>query len=451
MSDGEHPRFIIVGGGLGGALFAVHFGKAGFPVEVHELRGDLRVEGIVAGRSINLALSHRGICALQEVGLADDVLKLAIPMKGRMIHSPAGALSFQPYGAEPNQAIYSISRSSLNMALLNAAARSPNVRFFFHERCSNVDLETGAVEFTHTETNEKRSVDGGIVISADGAFSTVRQRMQRMDRFNYRQDYLEHGYKELTIPPAEGGRHRIEKNALHIWPRKSYMMIALPNMDGSFTCTLFWQLDGPVSFSATRTPEEVRTFFNRSFPDAVPLMPHLTDEFFRNPTSTLVTVRCGPWHVEDRIVLLGDAAHAVVPFYGQGMNAAFEDVLVLRECVEKNPGDLNAAFREYDRLRKPNVDALAELALQNFVEMRDKTGNRSFRWKKKVEHVLHRLFPRWFVPLYTMVTFTRIPYAEARRRAIMQDRALVAGGVLLFGLLLSVLLAVARIVAKVLM
>lgn len=441
MPESRKPKFLVVGGGLGGALLATRLGRAGYEVDVYEMRGDMRVESIAAGRSINLALSHRGICALDEVGLANEALSRAIAMRGRMIHSAEGALNFQPYGTAPNQAIYSISRAALNMVLLDAATECPGVRLYFHERCTHIDLETGAVEFTHGESSRKTVVEDRAVLGADGAFSAIRQRMQRLDGFNYRQDYLEHGYKELTIPPAAGGSHMLEKHALHIWPRNSFMMIALPNLDGSFTCTLFFPLEGPVSFAALKTEADVRAFFERTFPDAVPLMPGLTDEFFRNPTSTLVTIRCGPWFVRDRVALIGDAAHAVVPFYGQGMNAAFEDVLVLRETLVRHPDDLEKAFAEYYRLRKPHADALAELALENFVEMRDKTGKRLFRVKKTLDHALHRLFPRGYIPLYTMVTFTRTPYAEARRRAALQNRIVATAAAILLVILLGGLAA----------
>jgi kynurenine 3-monooxygenase len=441
MPEPRKPKFLVVGGGLGGSLLATRLGRAGFEVDVYEMRGDMRVESIAAGRSINLALSHRGICALDEVGLANEALSQAIPMKGRMIHSTEGALNFQPYGTEPNQAIYSISRAALNMVLLDAATECPGVRLFFHERCTHLDLETGAVEFAHGDSSRKSVVEDRVVLGADGAFSAVRQRMQRLDRFNYRQDYLEHGYKELTIPPGSRGSHALEKNALHIWPRKSFMMIALPNLDGSFTCTLFFPLDGPVSFAALKTESDLQAFFEGTFPDAVPLMPDLAGEFFRNPTSTLVTIRCGPWFVRDRVALVGDAAHAVVPFYGQGMNAAFEDVLVLRETLERHPDEIEKAFAEYYRLRKPDADALAELALENFVEMRDKTGNRLFRVKKTMDHALHRLFPRGYVPLYTMITFTRMSYAAARRRATLQNRIVATVAVVLLMVLLGGLAA----------
>ncbi|MBI4716447.1 MAG: FAD-dependent monooxygenase [Planctomycetes bacterium] len=415
-------RFIIVGGGLGGALMAVYLGRAGYEVEVHEMRDDPRVAGTSAGRSINLAISHRGLCALDRVGLADEVLRHAVPMRGRMIHALDGTLAFQRYGKDDSQTINSVSRGGLNVLLLEAAAALPNVRLIFNRKCTNVQLESGAVEFTDTVSGERSTVEGGVVVSADGAFSAVRRAMQRLDRFNYSQYFIEHGYKELTIPAGAGGAFAMERNALHIWPRRSFMMIALPNAGGSFTCTLFWPFEGPVGFSALRTPDDVRRFFSEQFHDAVPLMPTLAEDYLEHPTASLPTVRCGPWYVEDRVVLLGDAAHAVVPFYGQGANAAFEDVLVLSECLERYPANRKRAFETFYELRKRNADAIADLALANFVEMRDHTGSRLFLLKKHAEHALHRLFPRWYLPLYTMVSFTRIPYADAARRARSQNR-----------------------------
>jgi kynurenine 3-monooxygenase len=273
---------------------------------------------------------------------------------------------------------------------------------------------------------------GDAVIGVDGAFSAVLASMQHIiDNFQFNESYLAHGYKELTIPPGPDDSWQMEKNALHIWPRKSFMMIALPNPDGSFTCTLFWEFEGPRSFATTKTEDDVRRFFGEEFPDAVPLMPTLLEDFKNNPTGSLVTIRCAPWYYRDRVCLLGDAAHAVVPFYGQGMNAAFEDCVILDECLEKFPGNREHAFAEYFSRRKENADALADLAIGNFIEMRDKTASRAFRAKKKLDHFLEAALPGMYLPLYTMVTFTRVPYAQAARRARLQDRILCTALVLL--------------------
>jgi len=441
-----NQRFIIVGGGLGGALLACYLGKAGYPVELHELRGDMRVAGYSGGRSINLAISHRGLAALERVGLKDEILRLAVPMRGRMIHSPTGETAFQAYGRDDSQSIYSVSRGELNIALLKAASRHKSVNMHFHQKCTGVDVSTGAVSFVHTETNVESTVEGGIVLSADGAFSAVRRSMQKMDRFGFSQEYLAHGYKELFMPARPDGTFCMEKNALHIWPRRSYMMIALPNNDGSYTCTCFWPLEGNPSFARLRTEDEVGRFFREHFPDAAALMPTLGRDYLSNPVGTLVTIRCQPWHVEDRILLLGDAAHAIVPFYGQGANAAFEDVLVLDECLAQHKGDLRTAFARFFDLRKRHTDVLADLAIHNFIEMRDHTGSRKFRYKKKAEKWLQKVLPNWYVPLYTLVSFTRTPYAEAVATARRQSNTVITiAGVLVALMLFSVLAAVVQL------
>jgi kynurenine 3-monooxygenase len=416
----DHPRFTIVGGGLGGALMANYLGRAGYRVEVYEKRPDLRRGGISAGRSINLALSVRGIHALAEVDVLGEVMKQAVPMPGRMIHGIDGSLAFQPYGTH-GEAINSVSRGGLNCILLDAAERFDNVKLFFEHKCIDVDLDSGETVYERTDGSHVTAT-GDIVISADGAFSAVRATMQRLDRFDYSQDYLAHGYKELHIPPAEGGGWRMEKDALHIWPRRSYMMIALPNADGSFTVTCFWPFDGPNGFNRLTTPDEVLVYFREHFPDAVPLMPTLAEDYFANPSSSLVTVRCGPWNYKDRVILLGDAAHAIVPFFGQGMNAAFEDCAVLNECLSRHAPDWAKALEVFYQARKENADAIADLALQNFIEMRDKVGEKAFLRKKAWEKRLHRWFPNWYTPLYELVSFSRTPYAEAVRIAAAQDR-----------------------------
>lgn len=415
--------FVVVGGGLAGALIAARLGQAGHRVEVYERRPDLRRTNISAGKSINLAISARGLDAVSRIGIAEQVLAQAVPMRGRMMHDPSGNLSFQPYGLTDRDVINSVSRGGLNAMLLDAAERSANVTMHFDCKCVGVDLETGEAHFVQGSAGTPRSAKG-IIIGSDGAFSAVRGQMQRLDRFDFSQSYLAHGYKELHIPPAADGSHRMERNALHIWPRRAYMMIALPNIDGSYTVTCFWPFDGPNGFTSLRTDEEIVRYFKEHFPDAVPLMPTLAEDYRTNPASSLVTMRCGPWYVADRVVLLGDAAHAVVPFYGQGMNAAFEDCSVLSDCLTRHGDDLHTAFREYDGLRKPNADALADLAIENFVEMRDKVGSRAFLRKKAWEKRLARLLPGWYRPLYSMVSFSLIPYAEAVERARHQDRVL---------------------------
>ena len=435
-------KFVLVGSGLAGGLLAAYLGRRGYEIDLYERRADPREGNIVGGRSINLAISTRGIHALEQIGLADEALQSAIPMRGRMIHDKSGALHFTPYDVDPKKCINSIGRASLNTTVIEAAQRYPNVRVHFNHKCTDVDLNSATARFvseTAARAPQLRGDDapvaemtaqGDTVIGVDGAFSAVRQSMQmHIDSFEYDESYLAHGYKELTIPPGPDGSWRMEKNALHIWPRKSFMMIALPNPDGSFTCTLFWEFEGPRSFATTKIDEDVSRFFEEEFPDAVPLMPMLLEDFKNNPTGSLVTIRCGPWYYRDKVCLLGDAAHAVVPFYGQGMNAAFEDCVVLDECLEKFSDNRERAFTEYFSRRKKNTDALADLAIGNFIEMRDKTASKTFRAKKKVDHALEAALPGVYLPLYTMVTFTRMPYAMAAKRARLQD-SLVYGSFL---------------------
>lgn len=446
MSGPGDTRFVLVGGGLAGGLLATLLGQAGWEVELYERRPDPLAGQSVGGRSINLALSVRGLHALGEVGLAEEVLRRAIPMRGRMIHGPRGDLHFQPYDKDPSRNIYSVSRGALNTTLIEAARRHPRVHVHFNWKCTGVDLEQAQAELVHEQTGERRVAGGDVLVGIDGAYSAVRRSMQRLERFDFSQDCLGHGYKELTIPPTASGDFALEPGALHIWPRHSFMMIALPNADCSFTCTLFLpfeeRAEGPSpragnSFAALRTRADVLSFFVRAFPDAVPLMPTLLDDFERNPVGFMVTVRCRPWHWCGRVALVGDAAHAVVPFYGQGANAAFEDCTVLSESLRRLAPQWERAFAEYQARRKSDCDALADLALANFVEMRDKTASRVFRVYKTLDRTLHRLLPGLYTPLYTMVSFTRIPYAQAVRRAHRQDRIAAAAGIALAALALG--------------
>jgi kynurenine 3-monooxygenase len=432
-------KLVLIGSGLAGGLLAAYLGRRGYEVDLYERRADPREGNIVGGRSINLAISTRGIHALEQIGIAGEALQHAIPMRGRMIHDRSGELHFSPYDVDPKKCINSIGRAALNTTVIEAAQRYPNVRVHFNHKCSEVHLESASAEL---ETSEGAvTARGDAVIGVDGAFSAVRKSMQsEIGKFEYDESYLAHGYKELTIPPGPDGSWRMEKNALHIWPRKSFMMIALPNPDGSFTCTLFWEFEGRRSFAAMKTDDDVRRFFEEEFPDAVSLMPGLLDDFRNNPTGSLVTIRCAPWFYRDKVCLVGDAAHAVVPFYGQGMNAAFEDCIVLDECLEEFPENRERAFAEYFRRRKENADALADLAIGNFIEMRDKTASKTFRAKKKLDHALEAALPGIYLPLYTMVTFTRMPYAKAAKRAQIQDALVYASLFVIAAILVAAML-----------
>ena len=443
------PNIVLIGAGLAGSLLSIYLARRGFQIDVYERRPDMRKTIISAGRSINLALSTRGLHALKDVGLYDDIMKIAIPMKGRIIHSITGELTFQRYGRDDTEVIYATSRAQLNMALMDAAERSPGVRFHFNQRCTGMEFKSGDVFLRDEMNGEARTIRADTVIGTDGSASAIRMGMQNIGLLTLSESYLEYGYKELMITPGPDGRFLSEKNALHIWPRTTYMLIALPNLDGSFTCTFFFRSKGEVSFESLDTRDKVFDFFKQQFPDAVPLMPTLVDDFFSNPTGTMVTIKCSPWHVENKVALLGDAAHAIVPFFGQGMNCAFEDCTILdeiigrRETGNRKPetGDRPARrsraqgdeggrpewksiFQEYENARKVNTDAIADLAVENFTEMRDLVAQLKFQLRKKVEQALQMKWPGRFIPKYSMVTFHRIPYSVALKKGKIQDRIL---------------------------
>jgi kynurenine 3-monooxygenase len=413
----------LIGAGLNGPLLALGLVKRGFKVEIYERRPDMRRVRMSAGRSINLALSTRGIHALTQAGLWDGMQNIIIPMKGRMMHSPSSELTFQPYGKDESEVINSVSRAELNIALMNAA-EAQGVRIHFDRRCTGIDLRTGAVQIRDEQSGSQRTVEGGVVIGCDGSASAIRSAMLKLNRFNFSQQYLDYGYKELTIPADPGGKHVLETHALHIWPRGNFMLIALPNIDGTFACILFLPFEGNDSFAQLNTPAAVAEFFQARFPDAVPLMPDLADNFFANPTGSMVTVKCSPWHVEGCALLLGDAAHAIVPFFGQGINCGFEDCTILMELMDRHGADWERVFREFERSRKVNTDAIADLAIENFVEMRDRVADPHFLFRKKVELALETKYPQLFLPKYAMVTFHRIPYATALRRGRIQEAML---------------------------
>lgn len=415
-------KVAIIGAGLAGSLLAIYLAKRGIAVDVYEARGDMRLEEVAAGRSINLALSDRGIAALREIGMDEYMLAEAVPMYGRMIHSPTGEQKLLPYSGRKGEYINSISRGGLNIALINEAERHEGIRFHFHKRCVGLDVQNATVTFA-----DDHSITADTIIATDGAGSAVRQAMEaKVAGFEASSSFLEHGYKELHIPAAEGGGFRLEKNALHIWPRHQFMMIALPNFDGSFTCTLFLARSGDApAFDKLQDAMAVRKFFDREFPDAVSHMPTLLDDFFANPTGELGTLRCWPWSVDGKVLLLGDAAHAMVPFYGQGMNCAFEDVRVLASLIDEQGTNWQRVYEEYSRVRKPNTDAIQDMAVENFYEMRDRVADPVFQRKRAVETRLEQTYAEYFSK-YSMVTFREdLPYAAALEKGNAQDELLM--------------------------
>lgn len=413
----------LIGAGLNGPLLGLELAKRGLQVEIYERRPDMRRVRIRAGRSINLALSTRGIHALKQAGIWSEMRKIIIPMKGRMMHSAKSEITFQPYGKDDSEVINSISRADLNIALMNAA-EGQGVRIYFNRRCTGMDLSAGLLQMLDEETGEEKSLQSYVVIGCDGSASAIRGEMLKRSRFNFSQDYLNYGYKELTIPAGPGGAHALETNALHIWPRGNYMLIALPNTDGTFACILFLPFEGPDSFEQLTSPPAVARFFQDHFPDAVFLMPDLAANFFENPTGAMVTIKCSSWHIEGRALLLGDAAHAIVPFFGQGINCGFEDCTVFLDLLDRYGADWEKIFQQFEAARKNNTDAIADMAVENFVEMRDRVADPQFLFRKKVELALEAKYPGHFVPKYAMVTFHRVPYTTALQRGHVQDRIL---------------------------
>ncbi len=415
-------KIAVVGSGLVGSLLAIYLRRAGHTVHVYDRSPDIRTITF-SGRSINLAMSHRGWKALDGVGIGDEVRAIAIAMDKRAIHV-ADKINFQNYGKE-GESIYSISRGTLNRKMIDLA-EAAGAEFFFEQKIWDISLADATLHIGESERGEWTDVKYDMVFGADGAFSRIRHRMQRQSMFNYSQEFLDTGYKELNIPANPDGSHKLDKNSFHIWPRGNYMLIALPNLDGSFTCTLFMPFEGENSFAALTDREEVETFFAKNFPDSIEVIPELANDFFKNPTSTLVTMKCFPWTFEDKVALIGDACHAIVPFYGQGMNAGFEDISVLNEMIEKFGDDWKMIFSEYENSRKPNADAIAELSYRNLMEMSTKTADDKFHLQKKIEKHFSHKYPEHWIPLYSRVTFSHRPYTEAlaigdRQNEIMEE------------------------------
>ncbi|MEM7296697.1 MAG: NAD(P)/FAD-dependent oxidoreductase [Bacteroidota bacterium] len=411
MSD----KINIVGAGLVGSLLGLRLKQKGFDVNIFEKRSDPRSSNIAGGRSINLALSRRGILPLKAAGVFEQIEPYLIPMKGRMMHAEDGELTFQPYGKE-GEFINSVSRAKLNELLIEAAEKE-GVTVSFDHQCEEVDLEKNVLHF-----NNGNATESDILIGTDGAFSAVRKRMQVNDRFNYEQHYIEHGYKELNMDPSNGD-FGLEPNYLHIWPRGNFMLIALPNANKTFTCTLFFPFEGDPSFEKLQTRKDISNFFEKYFGDVIPLIPDLVDQFEKNPTSSLVTIKCDPWN-KNRSIILGDAAHAIVPFYGQGMNSGFEDVRLFVEMAEEMKWEWDTILPSYSKSRIKDANAISDLALHNFIEMRDHVGDPAFLKRKKLEAQIQEKFPKEWIPLYSMVTFSDLPYSEALRRGKIQKKVM---------------------------
>jgi kynurenine 3-monooxygenase len=424
MTDAKFPPATIVGAGPAGSLLGIFLARRGIGVTLYERRPDMRREVVGGGRSINLALADRGIQALESAGVLDVVRPLMIPMRGRMIHDESGGTTLQRYGQNDSEVIYSVSRADLNKRLLTELERIASTEVQFHHNCQGLNFHTGRLSLLDEREGAVREVMAVPVIGADGASSAIRAAMLDDGRTQASEEVLSHRYKELTVPAGAGGKHCMETNALHIWPRGGYMLIALPNVDGSFTATLFLPAEGPESFAMLTTPDAVQRFFARRFADAHELIPGLADEFFAHPTGTMVTVRAAPWKFADRAFLIGDAAHAIVPFHGQGMNCAFEDCVAIDAALDRYE-DWGRVFARVDRVRKPNADAIAQMALENYVEMRDSVRDPRFLLQKELSLKLEQRFPEHFIPRYSMVMFHHeIPYAVALERGRIQQEIL---------------------------
>ncbi|WP_444995928.1 FAD-dependent oxidoreductase [Aliikangiella sp. IMCC44359] len=415
----------IIGAGLVGSLLAVLLAKRGYQVEVYERRPDMRKNTISAGRSINLALANRGIYPLQQAGLMEKVTPILTAMKGRMVHDLEGKQNFQSYGQKVEEVIYSVSRGQLNKICMDAAEETGLVNIHFNQKCESVNFIDKTMTLTDELSNESRQVTFEHIIGTDGSTSAVRDAIHQVNSSQHDIIPLGHSYKELRIPPGKNGEFLIDKNALHIWPRGGYMLIALPNEDASFTVTLFMPNQGEISFENFDTPEKVKDFFKRYFSNVVPLIPDLSQDFFNNPTGKLATIKCSPWHYQDKALILGDAAHAVVPFHGQGMNCGFEDALNLVETIDKYPNDWQTIFSEVEKNRKINGDAIADMAIENYITMRDSVRDEKFLLRNALAFELENRFPDYFCPRYSMVMFHRLPYAEAKSRGSIQEEILM--------------------------
>ncbi len=421
---------IVIGGGLVGSLLSICLARRGCAVRIYDRKPDPRVGEQRSGRSINLTLCERGLAALARVGAHDAVQAVVIPAYGRQIHAEDGRVVYQPYGNR-GEALYSITRNELNRVLLEIAEKEHGVDIRFGIKCAGLDHQAPSVVLEDQDTGARWTAGASWIFGSDGAFSAVRLHLQKTDRFDFSQSYLDQGYKELTLPPAESAAWGLDRHALHIWPRGRYMLIGFANFDGSATLALHLPFEGEVSFASIRSEADLLALFARSFPDTLGRIPNLAGDFFGRPVSSMVTIRCNPW-MRGRVALIGDAAHAVVPSYGQGANCGFEDCAVLDACLDRHDGEWEPAVAAFERERKPNADAIADLSLQHFAEIRDRVGDRRFLLRKAVERRLEHLYPDRCRPLYSLVSFTTLTYVEALRRARFQDalveRILEAGG-----------------------
>ena len=409
-------RTIIAGGGLVGSLLAVYLSKKGYRVDVYDRNADPRDANsdARAGKASNLTLCVRGFKALDEVGIGNLIRSISVPAYGRFVHTEQGELAYQPYGNN-SEALYSILRSDMSRVLVEFAAEQPNVEFHFQQKCVGLGLSPLEVEFTNVRTGAQRREKAHLLFGADGAFSGVRTQLQRFHRVSYAQEFLDQGFKELNVPATATAEWVSERNVLHMWPRGRYMLLGFPNNDGSFTCSLHMPFEGSVSFASLQTENDVLDFFNEKFPDVVDHIPNLVEEFNRCPPNPMVTVRCSPWTLQGKVALIGDAAHVLYPYYGQGANAGFEDCAVLMECLEKFGDDWKTVFSEYEQLRKPNMDAISEMVVEHYAEIRDLLGDPKFLLRKALERKMNQLFPDRYLPLYSMIAFTTMPYVEALR------------------------------------
>lgn len=424
MAISKKKEILIVGAGLVGPILSLFLAKRNYSCTIIEGRNDMRLQKVSHGRSINLAISERGLHALNQVGIKESILKEAIPLKGRLIHNVNEETSFQQYGQNKNEVIYSISRSKLNNFLLSSSEKTGKVKIFFNEKCLDADLIAGNVKHKNKLTGKISITSSSHIIATDGSRSLIRKKMEEINGFNQKVEVLDHGYKELIIPPNSNGDFMLDPNMLHIWPRKKYMLIALPNYDRSFTCTLFLPMKGPLSFESLKSSEDFSNFIITFFPDLVPYLKDFNKQFFIKPTGNLYTIKCQPWNIKGQFMLLGDAAHTIAPFFGQGINAAFEDCTILDDLLENFDNQWEKVFSRFSQNRKADMDAISEMALENYFEMRNKTTDPKFLIKKEVEFYLEHNFPNQFIPRYSMVSFNRIPYSICQKRGKIQEEIL---------------------------